>query len=148
VPDESRFDSGAFTLEDAPSGSGRSEHSFGRAPQNVNNAVTIQAIKRADDETPKDVHQTADLLEALRKRRGEREAAGFRDSQPQAIDVPLDPFDATNAPVQPGSTGSHAAPQAGDRSGTGPVRGAKRGRKSMPSWDEIVFGARTDDDLA
>ena len=24
----------------------------------------------------------------------------------------------------------------------------KRGRASMPSWDEIVFGARSDDDLA
>jgi len=24
----------------------------------------------------------------------------------------------------------------------------RRGRASMPSWDEIVFGARTDDDLA
>ena len=26
--------------------------------------------------------------------------------------------------------------------------GRRRGRASMPSWDEIVFGARTDDDLA
>jgi hypothetical protein len=24
----------------------------------------------------------------------------------------------------------------------------KKGRAAMPSWDEIVFGARTDDDLA
>ena len=36
---------------------------------------------------------------------------------------------------------SQAAP-----GGTG--RAAKKGRASMPSWDEIVFGARTDDDLA
>ncbi|GAB3798057.1 septation protein SepH [Humibacter antri] len=147
VPDESRFDSGAFTFDDAPASGTRQEQSAGRTPQNVNNAITIQAIKRADDDEPRDVHQTADLLEALRKRRGEREAAGQRDSQPQAVDIPLDAFDSTGVPslVEP-----PIAPlsQAVDRSGTGPVRGAKRGRKSMPSWDEIVFGARTDDDLA
>jgi hypothetical protein len=151
VPDESRFDSGAFTLEETPTGPSRPEPSFGRTPQNVNNAVTIQAIKRADDEAPRDVHQTADLLEALRKRRGEREAAGIRDSQPQAVDVPLDTFDTADAPAQaepPVAPVSPVTPQPVDRSGTGPVRGAKRGRKSMPSWDEIVFGARTDDDLA
>jgi hypothetical protein len=27
-------------------------------------------------------------------------------------------------------------------------RGSKKGRAVMPSWDEIVFGARPDDDLA
>ena len=27
-------------------------------------------------------------------------------------------------------------------------RVARRGRPSMPSWDEIVFGARTEDDPA
>jgi hypothetical protein len=31
-------------------------------------------------------------------------------------------------------------------SGSFGKRGSK-GRQSMPSWDEIVFGARTDDDL-
>ncbi|MGN6200255.1 septation protein SepH [Humibacter sp.] len=153
VPDESRFDSGAFTFDDAPAAGARPEQPGGReqsaarTPQNVNNAITIQAIKRADDEEPRDVHQTADLLEALRKRRGEREAAGLRDSQPQAVDIPLDTFDSTDVPAL-AEPPVAPLPQASDRSGTGPVRGAKRGRKSMPSWDEIVFGARTDDDLA
>jgi hypothetical protein len=39
----------------------------------------------------------------------------------------------------------------GGKTATGPAsssRGSKKGRASMPSWDEIVFGARTDDDLA
>jgi hypothetical protein len=147
LPEESRFDSGAFTFDETSGAAARSE-TFGRTPQNVNNAVTVQAIKRADDDEPRDVHQTADLLEALRKRRGEREAAGARDSQPQAVDVPLDTFDVADAPA---SADTPAAPPHLDRSntgGTGPIRGAKRGRQSMPSWDEIVFGARTDDDLA
>ncbi|MGA0566039.1 septation protein SepH [Rathayibacter sp. KR2-224] len=145
VPDESRFDSGAFAVDDVNATAPRPESPLSRAPQNANNAVTIQAIKRADDEEPRDVHQTADLLEALRKRRGEREAAGLRDSQPQAVDVPLDTFD---TPDVQGSAQPPMMSSSSDRSGTGPVRGMKRGRKSMPSWDEIVFGARTDDDLA
>jgi hypothetical protein len=145
VPDESRFDSGAFTFDDAATAA-RPESPFGRTPQNINNSIAIQAIKRADDEEPRDVHQTADLLEALRRRRGEREAAGARDSQPQAVDVPLDAFDGPSTDAAPSE--SPVLPQAAERSGnTGPVRG-KRGRKAMPSWDEIVFGARTDDDLA
>jgi Protein of unknown function (DUF3071) len=148
VPDESRFDSGAFTFDDTPAAA-RAESSVGRAPQTANNSIAVQAIKRADDDEPRDMHQTADLLEALRKRRGEREAAGLRDSQPQAVDVPLDTFDTTDVTtsVETPPSVQPAAPVERGNS-TGPVRGAKRGRKSMPSWDEIVFGARTDDDLA
>ena len=39
----------------------------------------------------------------------------------------------------------------GGKSTTGPAnspRTPKKGRAAIPSWDEIVFGARTDDDLA
>ncbi|MGN6125725.1 MAG: septation protein SepH [Humibacter sp.] len=148
VPDESRFDSGAFTFDDTSSAS-RAESPVARGPQTANNSIAVQAIKRADDEEPRDVHQTADLLEALRKRRGEREAAGLRDSAPQAVDIPLDTFDGPDTVVSgesPAATQPAAPAETGNT--TGPVRGAKRGRRSMPSWDEIVFGARTDDDLA
>ena len=44
--------------------------------------------------------------------------------------------------------GSAGTPSAGS-TGTGPqniTRGGRKGRASMPSWDEIVFGARTDED--
>ena len=161
VPDEARFDSGAFSFDDTPAPipavGPRMDAASGRTPQNVNNSYNIQAIKRADDDEPRDVHQTADLLEALRKRRGEREAAGQRDTQPQAVDVPLDTFDvldAPPAPIPPVVPASAPTERSGNSTGpvrannTGPVRGGRRGRKSMPSWDEIVFGARTDDDLA
>jgi hypothetical protein len=56
------------------------------------------------------------------------------------IDVPLE---TTEVPVPSAGT-----PSAGS-TGTGPqglARGGRKGRTSMPSWDEIVFGARTDDD--
>jgi hypothetical protein len=29
---------------------------------------------------------------------------------------------------------------------TGPIGKGRKGRAAMPSWDEIVFGARTDED--
>ena len=182
-PDESRFDSGAFTFHETPSdllGPDAAPFlepvAYSRTIPSANNSIAISAIKRSDDDQPKDLHQTADLLEALRRRRGEREAASFEDKadarspQPgiRVVDVPLDELDEISvtpaAPAQ-SSTGqqshvgsqSNTGPQSnvgplsnvGLQSNTGPQgRIGKKGRASMPSWDEIVFGARTDDDLA
>jgi hypothetical protein len=144
-PDDSRFDSGAFTFTDEadPTAAETPAHvepvPFGRTLAPSNNSITVTAIKRADDDSQKDQHQTADLLEALRRRRGEREAAGFPDDTPAAIDVPLTDFESLEEPP----TTQQAAAATGARSA-----GGKKGRTSLPSWDEIVFGARTDDDLA
>ena len=44
-----------------------------------------------------------------------------------------------------GSTAANTAPASAPGGATGRP---KKGRASMPSWDEIVFGARSDDDLA
>ena len=55
------------------------------------------------------------------------------------IDIPLDT--ATDIPVV-----SKGTPSAGATRETGPL-GKRKGRATMPSWDEIVFGARPDDDL-
>lgn len=158
-PDDSRFDSGAFTFHETPSdllGPDAAPFlepvAYSRTIPSANNSIAISAIKRSDDDQPKDVHQTADLLEALRRRRGEREAASFEektespqpdpDSGIRIVDVPLDqlediPFTPAELPDPP------AQPSTGPQQRVG-----KKGRASMPSWDEIVFGARTDDDLA
>ena len=82
--------------------------------------------------------QTADLLEALRRRRGEREAPSFDEDLGQSASVHVVEFDLEidESPIEP-----EPAP----RQRTGGF-GAKKGRPSMPSWDEIVFGARSDDD--
>jgi hypothetical protein len=201
-PDESRFDSGAFTFHEpqtdllGPDSAPFPEPlTYGRTLTSANNSITVSAIKRADDETPRDLHQTADLLEALRRRRGEREAANYElpvDDKAEALPEPTltaAPADAADAPP----TDAHAEPAphlvdepfaifdtpADDASAqppltsepsnrstpatssavlssstassnsTGPQsRASRKGRASMPSWDEIVFGARTDDDLA
>ncbi|GAA2065071.1 septation protein SepH [Leifsonia soli] len=177
-PDSSRFDSGAFTFPaPAPAADLMGPEitapieplAQGRTP-GANNSISVSAIKRADD-APRDLHQTADLLEALRRRRGEREAAGYDDRPTPADASPVDvvPTPPTEAPVTPtpGPTPFRLiderppaaeqpplpldvpAPPSGPSNDSGPQPSSrKKGRAAMPSWDEIVFGARTDDDLA
>jgi hypothetical protein len=186
-PDTSRFDSGAFTFPApgvdllGPEVTQPLEPLEPHQPGRASNSIAVSAINRADDETPRDLHQTADLLEALRRRRGEREAATYDDRTPPRTELPgrrdqsrpdsasadaeqptlLDPLpfrlveesitiveefapapasDAPAAPVaSPAPVQQEQAPASGGR---------RKGRAAMPSWDEIVFGARTDDDLA
>lgn len=130
-PDSSRFDSGAFAFDELTVAEA-SVASVAFAPK------TIGSGQR--DAHP-DSNQTADLLDALRRRRGEREAASFDDEDDlvgqipgiRIVDVNLDVF-----PDEAATPQRKTAPQ--------PVL-RKKGRAAMPSWDEIVFGARPDDDL-
>ncbi|WP_025155642.1 septation protein SepH [Leifsonia aquatica] len=179
-PDTSRFDSGAFTFPEPvadllgpeittpiePLTTARN----GSSASAPTGAVTRAAINRADDETPRDLHQTADLLEALRRRRGEREAATFDDApadhhpaapaarserdEPALVSAPT-PFRIVDEAIaaQPSPAGATAPPATSTDAGSaatdqGSAGGRRKGRAAMPSWDEIVFGARTDDDLA
>lgn len=132
-PEQSRFDSGAFAVD-------KSLAQTEPVPEPVR-------LSRSAAPEPSPGNQTADLLEALRRRRGEREAANFDDQYDDAraahpstgsiriVEVDVDVFTSEEPP--PRST----QPQ--------PIgRGSKKGRVAMPSWDEIVFGARPDDDLA
>lgn len=162
LADVSRFDSGAFTFKESLADEILNDTApllepipYSRTP-GTTDAVSKAAIKRAD-EPPKSLSETADLLESLRRRRGEREAALFEvdesGSKPapapagamRLVDVPVDTDD-ENRPGEP--TQNAWANQAAKAQGRNPGNHGKRGRASMPSWDEIVFGARTDDDLA
>lgn len=68
--------------------------------------------------------------------------------------VPIDPIDTpleglepeviVPQPAQPGS----ASTSSGAGGPSGKQSSPKRQRAAMPSWDEIVFGARSDDDPA
>ncbi|MFC5501745.1 septation protein SepH [Lysinimonas soli] len=148
--DSGRFDSGAFQV---------AENETGQAPGLE--AVSMVAITEFEtgiiasgavqkDAAPASTNQTADLLEALRRRRGERDPMDLEHEESMAahpstgtvrlIDIPLDT--ATDNPVV-----SKGTPSAGATRDTAPLGKTRRGRTAMPSWDEIVFGARTDDDL-
>ena len=150
-PDQSRFDSGAFARTDEAQESSADRSTgplletvpYGRL-SDASPQVADAAINRVPEPVAES-SQTADLLEALRRRRGERESASYDDEAMAAhpstgsirlVDVPLpSPVEARRDDM-PGNT----APQPG---ATGKGR---KGRTAMPSWDEIVFGARTDDD--
>jgi len=174
-PEIARFDSGAFAIDEVRDGIAREAIVSSRFP-----AQGSPQPLRADS------NQTADLLDALRRRRGEREAASYVDEpadEPvvnplhpstgsiRIVDVPM-PTDSTDTPpaapapaptprpvsTQPTLLPDFATPsqdrqdsmretlpQPGvSQQRTGP-QGKRKGRTSMPSWDDIVFGARPDD---
>ncbi len=135
VADNSRFDSGAFIEDDL------------RLADTLPHLAAVPlersefAASPTDDAPP--THQTADLLEALRRRRGEREAAQFDDLEEAMSDHPsTGSIRLVDVPIaelaDEGSTSGHERHH----------KVAKKARPAMPSWDEIVFGARSDDDPA
>ena len=152
--DSTRFDSGAFDLTraDAPDAANRVEETA----HNVTKPLPDEAAS---------MNQTADLLDALRRRRGEREAASYEDEpfdeEPsrfapsgdgntqapniRIVDVSVE--EPTPAPASVAPASRKTGPQPSARN-TGSQPRARKGRQAMPSWDEIVFGARPDDDLA
>lgn len=160
-------------------------------------AASSAAINRDDNSSSEGAQHTADLLQALRKRRGEREQRAEREARLEqdrrapfdfdeatgvTSEQPTTPVEASSAtPTLTGvdqdedeivpasepearSAASHVSlptigsftmtpqptPEAHtdtEDQGNAPISmRARRGRKSMPSWDEIVFGARTDED--
>ena len=148
VPD--RFDSGAF------------------APVMASEQPVSRFAPRAQP-LHAESNQTADLLDALRRRRGEREPAAYSDDAAQSahpstgkirvIDVPMPEPEPDIVPEPEFDAGFDDQPEtarAGGLRATLPQPGvqpasqskARKGRSAMPSWDDIVFGARPDDNPA
>ncbi|MDJ1115421.1 septation protein SepH [Microbacterium dauci] len=138
LKDATRFDSAAFgprgvvevDVDDTP-----------EARPSSSPAVQQAAIKRAPD-APVTSAETADLLEALRRRRGQREPMPSESTAPERASSPVALFDA----LEPGYDEADAAVEDVTDDADAPTEQTRRkGRTSMPSWDEIVFGARTED---
>jgi hypothetical protein len=189
--DSSRFDSAAFQLpadlapeaavaaapeptppatHAEPAHSEPIAYGRGRVIEPRTGAVSIVADKSAQE------GETADLLEALRRRRGEREAAAFEAAGFEAQDESEGRQPATTATIRvlgsrrrddagpanaatpaaapaaqaPAATSTATRPRAVERTPAAaeaaPAGKSRRGRTSMPTWDEIVFGARPDDE--
>jgi hypothetical protein len=142
--DDSRFDSGAFGVRRT------AEVEPVTAPTS-SSAAQDAAIKRAP-EAPVTSTDTADLLEALRRRRGQREPAPGGEPERTTAAAPVALFDALEPGYEetPGTDADRDDPLA-FVDDTIVVEehttdaGRRRGRSAMPSWDEIVFGARTDE---
>jgi hypothetical protein len=174
IKDDTRFDSGAFGPRRMPYPDADLESPTMYEPAPT--AAQDAAMKRAP-EASQTSSQTADLLEALRRRRGQRESmpgepdgveppVTHRQNSPVALFDALEPgFDAapdTSVPppaaAEPRTTAEQPRPAAEPaRTTAEPARttaepsrataesGRRKGRTSMPSWDEIVFGARTEE---
>src|SRR5690606_22172127 len=115
-------------------------------PERSPAAVQDAAMKRAPDASVTSA-ETADLLEALRRRRGQRESAPLLEDDGQESDrgarsdSPIALFDALeDAREEP-----EPSPAPPTREEPSDSSNRRRRRNAMPSWDEIVFGARTDD---
>ncbi|MEZ3161021.1 septation protein SepH [Microbacterium sp. BWT-B31] len=154
--DDTRFDSGAFGPRRPP----EADMASPELPAPVAPAVQQAAIKRATEPVVTSA-ETADLLEALRRRRGQREPFPGIDEVPSTptSKSPVALFDAlepgyddtiVEAPAgeQPATPARHEPAPSSLRLDPAPTTegaGRRKGRAAMPSWDEIVFGARTDD---
>jgi len=175
--DSGRFDSGAFEIEPEPF-----DPFVDAVPErqrsDVRSPASLAAVNR-DPDAPGPVHdQTEDLLEALRRRRGEREAARTApeaDLHPRhpatgtvrVVDVPLDAWRTPEASddepegdqpptrqaprTRPPMAPRTPEPRQDRRQEQRPAEERpapttkRRGRTAMPSWDDIVFGARPED---
>jgi hypothetical protein len=93
---------------------------------------------------------TADLLEVLRRKRGERDVVQesepdtSRAGHPSTGGIHLVEDDSHTAEVTPIGHTSDDDPDDDPE----PPPTTKKTRPAMPSWDDIVFGARSDDDPA
>jgi hypothetical protein len=116
--------------------------------------ASVQAVVEPEDkelapEAP--LSPTADLLDALRKKRAETQKSAPAKSEPnlgtgsgseqhESSISQILPEDVPGAPEVDESVESK------EEIAAQPIASpAKKGRPSMPSWDEIVFGTKTDD---
>jgi hypothetical protein len=157
-PDNSRFDSGAFDL---PTEEGMLPDPVVPVEQTPTGRIRVQAprtgtigVIREEPPAAPTPADTADLLQALRRRRGERESATYEDAPPRTPTtgtVRVLERVRTEQKPEPGPEPSAEQVEttevrpAKPQTGPVPTRG-RRGRTAMPSWDEIVFGARPEDD--
>lgn len=155
--DDSRFDSGAFGPRRLPDPEPEAEAEEIEAPTELKPAARTAAdaaVNRAPESAPVGGTDTADLLEALRRRRGQREPLPnvaqepASEPEPRAHLAPVALFETEDEVAAPEVGGDFddseivAEKEAAERAETSRRRGS---RTSMPSWDEIVFGAKTDD---
>jgi hypothetical protein len=90
--------------------------------------------------------ETADLLDALRKKRNERESVEQLDPHPSTEGlriVELVP-EQTYPDEEPEEEAIEPEPTPAPVN-TENTTSPKRGRASIPSWDQIVFGTKTED---
>jgi len=170
-PNRERFDSGAFQpvpMSDTPvitevveplkpESTHSHPSSFNSSDEAAQLAQHIEERAVTREEEPVDFGQTADLLDALRRRRGER------DSQPQPVlsaensaqfqdtsaspEIPVSPItDKPDNDSESAQLDTQPLVDGNSEDDSDEHSSPKRGRPGMPSWDDILFGTRSDED--
>jgi hypothetical protein len=103
---------------------------------------SLQAVEEVENSEPQDLSPTADLLEALRRKRASANTALPVESKPFSEPEHYFPTVETHEDSLEANGSAAAVEEVSPAPVTPP---AKKGRPSMPSWDEIVFGTKTDD---
>lgn len=142
VEEPTTFDAAVFDSSDAQSpdddadeGLADDEHPFISPPADDDFARRQEIEQRAiamDTSSPEDLGQTADLLEALRRRRSTRESAPDQATDDEQHG------DTSNATLTTDDVPREPRVDQEPRS--------RKGRASIPSWDDILFGTRSDED--
>lgn len=165
--DTSRFDSGqfAFRADELDAALLEADELTPAAmPEPSSPAASAAATNRVEEPAHSE-NDTADLLEALRKRRGERQGspefdmyAEHEDSnetvviERETVTIERETVHSSSeeAPSIWGGSAKPVEQHAEDPQPAVVTELPKRkpGRTSLPSWDEIVFGGRSDDDPA
>jgi hypothetical protein len=118
----------------------------------VDDVPPEKEIRSTEQRAPEPLSATADLLEALRRKRTEREDDKPRDTQldthPDTTNLRV--IDIEPTPVIPDSPVAIPEPataieEVSDVTEHPQTTAPKKGRAAMPSWDEIVFGTKADD---
>lgn len=113
---------------------------FLKPVQNESATQTQEPVAQSSKAAPEPLSATADLLEALRRKRTEREEprenAGDLEQHPDTTSLRVIDIE----PVAQETAAAEAAISENAKTNT-----SKKGRASMPSWDEIVFGTKTED---
>jgi hypothetical protein len=116
-------------------------------PEPSTPAAFLKAV--SPEVAPEPLSATADLLEALRRKRTEREVPADSkvdlENQPststlRVIDIDV-PAQVADSPVENSISETAEEISATEDKPAAP----KKGRAAMPSWDEIVFGTKTDE---
>lgn len=114
------------------------EMPIAKAAEEARPAPSTPAAFLKPSEKGEPLSATADLLEALRRKRTERDTLDL-EAQPQTSQVRVVDIEVP----QPEAAETAVATEI-DRQDASPTV-AKKGRASMPSWDEIVFGTKVDE---
>lgn len=98
---------------------------------------------KSDIRAAEPLSATADLLEALRRKRTEREVTDL-ESHPETTQIRVVDIEVPKEEV-PKLEQPQISSEAPEESAAETTATPKKGRAAMPSWDEIVFGTKTDD---